>query len=103
MSNDNTENENKYLLKHSTSFKKDLKKIAKQNQKLEKVIDVLKILSQNGVTGIPAKMKPHILIGNYKGAYECHIEPDLLIIWEQHEEDNEISLLRLGSHSELFG
>ena len=48
-------------------------------------------------------MKPHLLTGNYKGALECHIEPDLLIIWVEYEEEKEISLLRLGSHAELFG
>jgi len=48
-------------------------------------------------------MKPHTLIGNYKGAWECHIFPDLLLIWEQkYDPVNEIHLIRVGSHSELF-
>ncbi|WP_436410303.1 type II toxin-antitoxin system YafQ family toxin [Parapedobacter flavus] len=52
---------------------------------------------------MPKKMKPHTLVGNYKGAWECHIFPDLLLIWEQEDNPvNEIHLIRVGSHSELF-
>lgn len=48
-------------------------------------------------------MKPHKLTGNYSGYFECHIEPDLLIIWLQYDEERkEIYLVRLGSHAELF-
>ena len=48
-------------------------------------------------------MRPHKLTGNYKGHLECHILPNLLIIWLQYdEEQNEIYLVRVGSHSELF-
>ena len=46
--------------------------------------------------------KPHLLIGNYKGCMECHIEPDLLLIWEQDDTEKTIMLDRIGSHSELF-
>lgn len=42
------------------------------------------------------------LTGNYKGNWEAHIKPDLLIIWFEITEDNEIILLRLGTHSDLF-
>ena len=94
MSNNETEKEKKsFSLKYSTSFKKDLKVISNNAQKLQKTAEV---------EGIPRKMKPHKLIGQYKGALECHIEPDLLIIWEEYLDEREISLLRLGSHSELF-
>lgn len=47
-------------------------------------------------------MKPHILIGQYKGCWECHIKPDFLLIWKQNDEKKIIVLYRLGSHSELF-
>ena len=97
----NEEEKIEFQLKYSTSFKKDLKGISKQPQKLKKVTEVLSILKD--ISGIPQKMKPHLLTVNYKGSLECHIEPDLLIIWVEYEEEKEISLLRLGSHAELFG
>ena len=42
-----------------------------------------------------------MLTGNYEGYMECHIEGDFLLIWFDHETD-QIDLVRLGSHSELF-
>ena len=42
------------------------------------------------------------LTGNYAGHMECHIEGDFLLIWFDPDTD-EINLVRLGSHSELFG
>ena len=52
---------------------------------------------------LPLYMKAHFLTGNYKGHLECHIEPDLLIIWLQYDDEQKrIVLTRLGSHAELF-
>lgn len=96
------ENSCKYTLIPSTSYKKDLKKYLKQPNKVIKIKEVLHILIKNGREGIPPKMKPHTLIGNYKGCWECHIEPDLLLIWEQYEAEKQILLHRIGSHSDLF-
>lgn len=50
---------------------------------------------------IPPEMRPHKLVGNYKGCMECHVENDTLLIWIDETNDT-ILLLRLGSHSELF-
>ena len=63
---------------------------------------LLQTLKVNGVDGIPIKMKPHKLKGNFKGNWECHIKPDLFIIWFQIEEPRTIKLIRLGSYSDLF-
>lgn len=49
---------------------------------------------------LPAKYQDHELVGNYKGFKECHIKPDLLLIYQCQAD--ELSLVRLGSHSELF-
>ena len=51
---------------------------------------------------IPEENRPHPLTGNYAGHMECHIEGDFLLIWFDPDTD-EINLVRLGSHSELFG
>ena len=92
-----------YILKESTQFKKDLKKILKKSKyDLELTFEVLEILQISGVDGIPLEMKPHKLKGNFKNNWECHIKPDLLIIWAQIEATKTIKLVRIGSHSELF-
>lgn len=92
-----------YRIIFSTKFKKDIKKLQKNNlSDVLLVTNVLEILRKKGVDRIPANMKPHKLKGVYKGDWECVIKPDLLIIWIQIDEDNFIKLIRLGSHSELF-
>lgn len=92
----------KYSLTASGSFKKDFKKYRNKPRELRAVAEVMSML-ESGAEAIPQQMKPHKLIGNYKGLWECHIFPDLLLIWEQEGEPiNEIHLIRLGSHSDLF-
>lgn len=39
---------------------------------------------------------------NWKGFFECHIEPDWLLIYRVNEDKEELELARTGSHSELF-
>ena len=91
-----------YKLTPSTKFRKDYKKISKNSKKLSALQETFEFLMQNGFETIPAKMLPHKLIGNYKGSFECHILPDLLLIWDEFEAEKEIILLRVGSHSDLF-
>ena len=83
-------------------YKKELKKYLKQPKKIDKIEKIVQILIEKGSEGIPTDKSPHMLIGNYKGCMECHIEPDLLLIWKQYEEDKLITLNRIGTHSELF-
>jgi len=91
-----------YTLIISTKFKKDLKKIKKNPSDEAIVRIILKTLQQKGVEGIPIQMKPHKLRGNFKNNWECHIKPDLLIIWFQIENPKKINLIRIGTHSDLF-
>lgn len=85
---------------YTTSFKKDFKKIVKQNQKLEKIKPVMKALSLGA--DLETRYRDHPLVGNYKGKRECHIAPDWLLIYEINKEEDELVLHRTGTHSELF-
>ncbi len=82
-----------------SQFKKDFKRILKQGRKSEEFKTILKIL----VSGkeIPDKYKDHQLTGNWKEFRELHIQPDWLLIYKI--EDDTLTLIRIGSHSELFG
>ena len=83
----------------STQYKKDFKRYKHNIAKVQKILDVLRLLERD--TPLPPKYKAHKLIGNYQGCMECHIESDLLLVWI--DEDNmTITVLRLGSHAELF-
>lgn len=87
-------------LRFSTQYKKDAKRFRNQPQKMEKVAEILRKLRDE--EPIPEVNRPHMLTGNYAGYMECHIEGDFLLIWID-ETENTIGVLRLGSHSELFG
>lgn len=95
--------EESYVIIPSNQFKKDYKKYSTNTKRTEKIEKTLLLLKEGGVKNIPPSMKPHFLKGNFSGHLECHIEPDLLLIWLEYNEDTkEIYLVRLGSHSELF-
>lgn len=88
-------------IKASNRFKKDLKRFANQPKKLRELYYFVENYLQTGVP-IPAKYRAHRLSGDYAGHMECHIEGDYLLIWVD-ENTNVVKLIRLGSHSELFG
>ncbi len=90
----------KYKVKFTTQFKKDLKLAKKQNKNLDKLLEVIHLLS-NGEK-LEAKYRDHDLSGTYKGTRECHIEPDWLLVYELLNDVLVLMLYRLGSHSELF-
>ena len=84
----------------TTQYKKDYKRIRNNVQKVEDLKEILKKLMYE--EPIPSEYLPHKLSGNYKGCMECHVQNDFLLIWVDEKNDI-IELVRLGSHSELFG
>ena len=91
-----------YELSFSSKAKKDLKRYKGNKKKLEGLKKIIDLLAKGGLQAIPESNRPHKLIGNYSGCWECHVMPDLLLIWEQYENPNHIVFIRIGSHSELF-
>ena len=85
-------------LHYTTQFKKDYKRLKKQNKELSK----LRIVIEKLVSGqlLEPKYKDHQLSGNWKGHRDCHIEPDWILIYKIASDD--LYLERTGSHSELF-
>lgn len=92
----------KYEVVFSTKFKKMLKKIQKQNINLEELFTVIDRLANKEVLDI--KYKSHNLVNDkyYKNCCECHIRPDLLLIYQYNDEKLLLLLISVGSHSELF-
>lgn len=84
----------------SSQFKKDVKRIKNNPRKLSLLKEVLNMLASE--MPLPDTLRAHSLSGDYKDCMECHIEGDFLLIWFD-DEAQAIDLLRLGSHSELFG
>ena len=89
-----------YKIVASRKFQKDFKKALKRGLKESLLKDVALLLEKSG--NLPPKFKSHKLSGKYTGLWECHIQPDWLLIWDQDEEVRLITLLRTGTHSDLF-
>jgi len=85
------------------SFKRDYKREAKGHHRAALESDLLPILKAL-ITDQPLepRRRDHDLTGDWIGYRECHIKPDLLLIYRKMGDDKLI-LARLGSHSELFG
>jgi len=87
-------------MEYSSQFKKDFKKIAKLSiPDIVEVGHVIKVLDQGGA--LPKKYSDHLLSGNWSGYRDCHIKPDLVLIYKI--DNGILKLARVGSHSELFG
>ena len=87
-------------IRKSSQFKKDFKRIRNDNDKVEALLNIVRLLERG--EGIPDKYSPHMLKGRLKGIMECHIGPDYLLLWLD-EEKNIVRLIRHGSHAEIFG
>ena len=87
-----------YGIFRTTSFKKDYKKLSNKEKELLK--PVIKILVEG--KKLDDELKDHKLIGNYLNCRECHVQPDLLLIYRIDNDILELALVRVGSHSKLF-
>lgn len=79
-------------------FKTDFKKYQHKQEIIDSLHKVLASLA-NGEE-LPIKCRDHALTGNYKGSRECHVKPDVLLVY--HVKGNSLIIERIGSHSELF-
>jgi len=82
------------------SFKKDSKLMKKRNKDKGKLNEVIALLI-NEQPLLP-KHENHPLHGKYQGKWECHIEPDWLLIYRIDDVNRRIVFYRTGSHSDLF-
>lgn len=84
-------------INRTNQFKRDFKLAKKQGKDLSLLLSILELLAEG--KPLPEKNKDHLLI-NFDGCRECHITPDWLLIYKI--TDDELILVRLDSHSELF-
>lgn len=85
----------------TTQFKRDYKreKKGKYREILEtSFTDILKLLAND--KPLPEKHRDHALSNNWHDHRDCHIKPDLVLIYRK-PDDATVQLVRLGSHSEL--
>jgi mRNA interferase YafQ len=88
-------------IERTGQFKRDYKREAKGAYKktlAEDLIAALQLLAAD--SKLPAHYADHSLIGEWKDHRDCHIKPDLVLIYRK-PDDLTLQLVRLGSHSEL--
>lgn len=89
-------------IERPSSFKRDYKREAKGKHRTildEELLPVIRALVAD--RPLDARYRDHPLVGDWVGYRECHIKPDLLLIYRKIGDDL-LVLARLGSHSELF-
>lgn len=85
----------------TNQFKRDYRR-EKSGQHAADVDDLLQSVTEplcNGLA-LPAANKDHALKGKWRGWRDCHLKPDLVLIYRK--TDTTLELARIGSHSELF-
>jgi mRNA interferase YafQ len=85
-------------IRRTSQFKRDVRRMERRGRGMEKLKQVLEPLVKG--ERLENHYRDHVLVGQYKGTRECHIEPDWLLIYESSE--SEIVLIRTGTHSDLF-
>jgi len=83
---------------YTNQFERDLRRMERRGKDTDKIKAVIAMLISE--EPLSEQHRDHVLIGNYKGRRECHIEPDWLLVYKL--VDDEIIFERTGSHSDLF-
>jgi len=92
----------KKITEHKT-FRKEIKRAQKRGKDLEKLFAIVEQLALG--QAVDDKYLPHKLTGNWKPKWDCHIEPDWLLIYEVATTQVKlvvVKLVRTATHADLF-
>ena len=88
-------------IEQSSQFKRDLKREAKGPHRAALAKDFTEIVRALACDEpLPEKLRDHSLAGDWKDHRDCHVKPDLVLIYRK-SDGTALQLVRLGSHSEL--
>lgn len=87
-----------YVRRFKKAYKRLLKSGSFDDNGLQKVYLLLKEKKE-----LPYFYRDHALKGDFEGYRECHIESDLLLLYEVDNQNNTLTFVDIGSHSALFG
>ncbi|MFZ2524126.1 MAG: type II toxin-antitoxin system YafQ family toxin [Candidatus Ferrigenium altingense] len=88
-------------IERTNQFKRDYKRELKGQHRAtleDDLVEVVKALARD--VPLAERYHDHALTGDWKNFRDCHIKPDLVLIY-QKPDDRVLQLVRLGSHSEL--
>lgn len=88
-------------IEYTTRFRKDYKREVKGRHRGTLPADLSALVeSLAGDAALDARFRDHALTGEWKDHRDCHLKPDLVLIYRK-PDDQTLQLVRLGSHSEL--
>ncbi|MDE6443338.1 MAG: type II toxin-antitoxin system YafQ family toxin [Muribaculaceae bacterium] len=90
----------RYTIARTNQFKQSLKRCRKRGLDMQRLKTVISLLAKDG--SLPKEYRPHKLSGKYASLWECHIQPDWLLIWQQNDSELILILTDTGTHSDLF-
>ena len=88
-------------IKHTKQFRRDYKREKKSNHSKnldQELVATVNLLASD--KPLPVRMHDHALVGNWTDHRDCHIRPDLVLIYRKPDTDT-LELVRLGSHHKL--
>ncbi len=85
-------------LRYTGTYKRDFKRVVRRKYDLRRLSFVITALRTDAT--LPAAAHPHLLKGEWLGYWECHVEPDWLLIYKV--TNSEVLLARTGTHADLF-
>lgn len=89
-------------ISRTSQFKKDYKRESRGQYRANLDVDLVAVLSLLvNDQPLSERFRDHTLTGEYNQHRECHLKPDLLLIYSKPDSTT-LRLVRLGSHSELF-
>lgn len=87
-----------YKIATTKRFDKDYAKLSNDDRALVK--QVVNRLANNEV--LERKYRDHPLKGDFEGFRDCHVKPDLVLIYSKNKETLILTAFRVNTHSELF-
>ena len=90
----------KYSVILTSSFKKDAKRCKKRGYNTALLREAIRILSEKGM--LPSSYRPHKLSGKYSDCWECHLQPDWLLVWKKNNNELILTMTATGTHDDLF-
>jgi mRNA interferase YafQ len=85
-------------LRTTTAFERDLRRVKKQGKDLDELELIVNLLQTR--EPLPARCRPHPLRGDWVGHWDCHVQPDWILLYKL--TDRVFILVRTGRHAELF-
>ena len=86
-------------LVRASSFRRDLRRASRRGKDIRKIEEITDRLVAD--EPLDARHHRHRLVGNWHPFWECHIEPNWLLVWD--EDETTIMLMHTGTHSDIFG